>query len=84
MTTDKTRAQNLLDKIYDRLEKVDVEKLSYDEMKDFLEVVQKGQFLEAFGTMPEYGFGGFNTSICDTRFDTAAKSEGTELGNNVE
>ena len=76
MINNKTRAQQLLDKVYDRLEKVDVEKLSYDEMKDFLEAVQKGQFLETFGTMPQYGLGGFNTSICDTRFDARTESDG--------
>lgn len=56
-----TRAFELLSKVYDELDKIDVSKLSMKEMQDFLEVVQKGQFLEAFGAVPNYGIG---SSLC--------------------
>jgi len=54
-----SRSKELLEKVYDHLDSIDVSKLSMNELKDFLEVVQKGQFLESFGQMPSYGFGGF-------------------------
>lgn len=53
------RTTALLKKVFDHLDSIDVRKLSTSELKDFLEVVQKGQFLEAYGQMPALGFGGF-------------------------
>lgn len=41
-----SRSKKILDKVFDYLESIDVTKLTMDELKDFLEVVQKGQFLE--------------------------------------
>ena len=52
------RSKALLDKVFARLEAVDVNALSDLELKDFLEVVQKCQFLESYGKMPGFGFGG--------------------------
>lgn len=56
------RSKALLDKVFNRLDAVDVSALSTPDLKDFLEVVQKCQFLEGFGRMPAFGYG-FN-SIC--------------------
>lgn len=53
-----TRSKELLDKVYDHLEKVDISKLSMREIEDFLGVVQKGQFLESTGQIPQYGYNG--------------------------
>lgn len=66
---EKTKSQKLLDKVYAHLDSIDVTKLSMDELKDFLEVVQKGQFLESYGKMPSYGFGCDLSplSSCDAR-----------------
>lgn len=66
---EKSKSQKLLDKVYAHLDSIDVTKLSMDELKDFLEVVQKGQFLESYGKIPSYGFGyGLNApNCCDTR-----------------
>lgn len=58
MNTQNSRSTELLNKVYDELEKVDLSKLSMREMTDFLEVVQKGRFLETTGQMPPFGFGG--------------------------
>lgn len=58
-----TRSKRLLNKVYDHLDTIDVSKLSMSEMKDFLEVVQKGQFLETFGQVPQYGLGMFGSSF---------------------
>lgn len=55
-----SRSKELLNKVYDHLDSIDVSVLSMNELKDFLEVVQKGQFLESFGQMPTYALGGFN------------------------
>lgn len=54
------RSKELLDKVFARLDTVDVNALSTPDLKDFLEVVQKCQFLESFGKVPSYGFGGLN------------------------
>lgn len=51
------RSKKLLDKVYAHLDNIDVSKLSMREMMDFLEVVQKGQFLETLGPVPSFGFG---------------------------
>lgn len=51
------RSMELLNKVYDQLDSIDVSKLSMREMADFLEVVQKGQFLEVTGQTPSFGFG---------------------------
>lgn len=63
MNTNITRSKQLLNKVYDQLDNIDVSKLSMSEMKDFLEVVQKGQFLESFGQVPQYGLGMFGSSF---------------------
>lgn len=57
-----SRSKKLLDKVYDYLDTIDVTKLSMKELQDFLEVVQKGQFLESLGKVPPYPFGGFGLS----------------------
>lgn len=54
MTNKTSRSNQLLDKVYDHLDTIDVSTLSMNELKDFLEVVQKGQFLESYGTMQGY------------------------------
>ena len=51
VTKEVSRSKQLLDKVYEHLESIDVTKLSMNELKDFLEVVQKGQFLESYGNM---------------------------------
>lgn len=56
---DTPRTTALLNKVFDHLDSIDVGKLSTYELKDFLEVVQKGQFLESYGQIPALGFGGF-------------------------
>lgn len=73
MTNNTSRSKQLLEKVYDHLDTVDVSKLSMNELKDFLEVVQKGQFLESYGSMQGYlspnpcGFGyGCNTGDGET------------------
>lgn len=53
------RSKDLLNKVYDHLNTIDVTKLSMDELKDFLEVVQKGQFLESYGQGFQNAFGGY-------------------------
>lgn len=57
--TNTPRSHALLNKMYDHLDTIDVSNLSMSEMKDFLEVVRAGQFLESYGQMPSMGFGGF-------------------------
>lgn len=57
LKTETTRSKQLLNKVYDHLDTIDVSKLSMSEMKDFLEVVQKGQFLESYGQVSPYSFG---------------------------
>lgn len=69
MNTENSRSGELLEKVYNQLDSIDLEKLSMSEMKDFLEVVQKGQFLESFGQMPQYGLGG----LCAAPFNGAGK-----------
>lgn len=71
---EKYKAQELLDKVYSHLETIDISKLSMNELKDFLEVVQKGQFLESYGKVPSFGsMYGFNSALqpdvccCDTK-----------------
>lgn len=78
MSTNTNRSTKLLDKVYDHLESIDVSKLSMNELKDFLEVVQKGQFLESYGTIAPnpygYGFGACGPCV-STRDDGEAKSK---------
>lgn len=62
MNTQNNRSNQLLNKAYDHLDGIDLNKLSLSEMKDFLEVVQKGQFLESYGQVSPYGFGGLGCS----------------------
>lgn len=47
----KSRSLELLDKVYNRLDSIDLSTLSMRELSDFLEVVQKGRFLEAYGAI---------------------------------
>lgn len=58
-----SRSKALLDKVWDHLDKVDVSTLSFRDMQDFLEVVQKGRFLETIGQTPNFGFGGFGGAL---------------------
>lgn len=63
--SDKTsRSKALLDKVYNHLESIDVSKLSMRELQDFLEVVQKGRFLETIGQIPP--FYGSSIGYCGT------------------
>lgn len=55
-----SRSRELLEKVYDHLDGIDLGALSMSEIKDFLGVVQQGQFLESLGKMPTYALGGFN------------------------
>lgn len=78
MNTNTARSTNLLNKVYDHLESIDVSKLSMNELKDFLEVVQKGQFLESYGTIAPnpYGYGfGACAPYCSARDDGDTESE---------
>ena len=51
-----SRSEGLLNKVYDRLDAIDVNELSLRELQDFLEVVQRGRFLETIGkTSPFFG-----------------------------
>lgn len=52
MNTQNSKSMELLKKVYDHLDSIDVSKLSMRELGDFLEVVQKGRFLESYGQMP--------------------------------
>ena len=52
-------SKELLNKVYNHLDTLDVTTMSMDELKDFLEVVQKGQFLESFGQASAFPYGGF-------------------------
>lgn len=77
MNIETPKSKQLLDKVYAHLDTIDVTKLSMAEMKDFLEVVQKGQFLEAFGTTSAIGCVGFNSPapvVGDTA-DTSTESD---------
>ena len=61
-----SRSEGLLNKVYDRLEAIDVNTLSLRELQDFLEVVQKGRFLETIGKASPFfgnGFGCASTAI---------------------
>lgn len=66
------RTTALINKVFDHLDKVDVDKLSTAELKDFLEVVQKGQFLESYGQMPALGF---NSCVVQNPAFTSDKTE---------
>lgn len=68
------KSKKLLDKVYDHLDTIDVSKLSMRELTDFLEVVQKGRFLETIGQFPSYGFGGLN--YCAAPFNVPSKPDG--------
>lgn len=48
------RSKALLDKVFDCLDAINVNELPTPDLKDFLEVVQKCQFLEGFGRMPAF------------------------------
>lgn len=65
-----SRAQELLDKVYDHLNSIDVTKLSMRDLQEFLEVLQKGQFLESYGKVPSYGLGGFGGAFTNPRIKT--------------
>lgn len=69
MNAPNTRSTELLNKVYDELDKVDLSKLSMRELSDFLEVVQKGRFLETAGQMPPYGLAG----LCAAPFNNSTK-----------
>lgn len=72
--TQKSRSNELLNKVYDHLDRIDIATLSLREMTDFLEVVQKGRFLESLGQMPGYGF----TNFCAAPFNGPGKANGGE------
>lgn len=82
---EKTKSQKLLDKVYAHLNSIDVTKLSMDELKDFLEVVQKGQFLESYGKIPSYGFGyGLNCAPVNPCNTCGNESDDSKNSNVVE
>lgn len=69
-------SKDLLDKVYTRLDKIEIDKLSLSELKDFLGVVQQGRFLETIGQAPSFGLGG----CAYTPFNgSAVSTEGSEL-----
>lgn len=76
MNENKSRSKALLDKVYDHLESIDVTKLSMRELQDFLEVVQKGQFLETIG-QPSPWFNGYCAAPATAAASTA-KTDGDE------
>ena len=57
MNENKSKWDQLTDKVYAYLNTIDISKLSMNDIKDFLEVVQKGQFLESYGTVSPYSWG---------------------------
>ncbi len=83
MNTQTPKSKELLQKVYDHLDTIDVAELSLRDLQDFLEVVQKGQFLESFGSTSALGFGGYpafnscaalsGTKSTDTADETAKK-----------
>lgn len=77
---EKRKSEQLLDKVYAHLETIDVSKLSWDELKDFLEVVQKGQFLESYGQMSfnPWGNGNFIGYNQPTNCETESKDGNVE------
>lgn len=81
MTNNTSRSKQLLEKVYDHLDTIDVSKLSMNELKDFLEVVQKGQFLESYGSMQGYlgvNTYGFRGTTCNPDCEFLSDSETTE------
>lgn len=70
MNEQKSRSYQLLNRVYDHLDSIDVTKLSMRDLTDFLEVVQKGQFLESFGATSALGF-----HYCASPFAAPGKSE---------
>lgn len=76
-----TRSKQLLNKVYDRLEAIDVSTLSMRELEDFLGVVQKGQFLETYGQTCDLGPGlfgsGFNGPAKPTEINANAEINAT-------
>lgn len=70
MNVENSRSKELLNKVYNHLDTIDVSKLSMNEIKDFLEVVQKGQFLENYGQMfqtTQSCFGGFGSGFASSQ-----------------
>lgn len=59
MSNKSVKSEDLLQKVYDHLDTIDVTKLTMHELSDFLEVVQKGRFLETIGSNPFPSFGGY-------------------------
>lgn len=55
-----SRAQELLNKVYEHLDSIDVSKLSFSELRDFMGVVQQCQFQENYGKMQSPLLSGFN------------------------
>lgn len=81
MNTQNSRSKELLKKVYNHLDSIDISKLSLSELGTFLEVVQKGQFLETTGQLPGFGFGGWGgNSLCAGRnpFPSDEKSDGED------
>lgn len=59
MDTNSVTSKDLLQKVYNQLDSIDVSTLSLRDLSDFLEVVQKGRFLETSGSNSFPYFGGF-------------------------
>lgn len=59
MKTKTTKAQKLLNKVYNHLEGIDITNMSMRDLQEFVEVLQKAHFLESAGQNSPYNFGGF-------------------------
>lgn len=84
MNTENSRSKKLLDKVYDHLDTIDVTALSMNELKDFLEVVQKGQFLETYGQANAFAltnYAAFNSAgVRQSDVGVSASADGERNG----
>lgn len=82
MMNKNSKSKQLLDKVYNHLDTIDITRLSMNELKDFLEVVQKGQFLESFGSISAlspnpYGWGSNQAGYSLGSTESGEKTEST-------
>lgn len=73
MDEKKSRSAQILDRVFDLLDGVDLDKLSMNETKDFLEVVQRCQFLENSLRGPFLPGGVFGGSALEPRPDVSTE-----------
>lgn len=81
MNNQDNRSMKLLNKVYDHLDSIDVSKLSMRDLQDFLEVVQKGRFLESIGQSTSFGLGGFGGAF--TKPPVSADNGNEKPGNDT-